>query len=131
MYRVMTPEAGFNGESCGVTFVNGVAEAVPDGPALRYFRNAGYGVEPLDAPEGGADEAPPELAPDEVPPVGSSANGEGADNGPVKPAGNASTEAWREYAVLKGVPAEEAEAMSRDQIKAKFNENESKEGEEQ
>ncbi|MCO1575023.1 hypothetical protein M8C13_04520 [Crossiella sp. SN42] len=50
-YRVTTPATGFTGVSAGVNFTNGVAEPVTDGPALSYFRAAGYGVEEIEPPE--------------------------------------------------------------------------------
>lgn len=112
-YRVTTPEQGYNGASVGVTFVSGVAENVPDGAALRYFRRAGYGVEEMSAarPAQVAESAADGAEPDN-------------DDGPVKPAGNASTDAWRAHAVAVGkLTAEEAESMSRDEIKAKFSDD--------
>ena len=46
MFRVTTPQPGYTGVSVGVQFIDGVGEC-PDGPALRYFRSQGYGVEPV------------------------------------------------------------------------------------
>lgn len=40
--------------------------------------------------------------------------------GPRAPAGNASREAWIGYAVSQGMPADEAAALSRDQIRQRF-----------
>lgn len=37
-----------------------------------------------------------------------------------RPAANASTAVWREYAIAQGVPAEEADAASRDELRARF-----------
>lgn len=99
-YRVTTPEPGYNGQSCGITFAGGVAENVPDGPALRYFRGAGYGVEDASA-------AAPESEP-----------GEPAE--PAKPAGNGSVTAWRAYAVAVGLPEDEVADMGRDDIKTRI-----------
>jgi outer membrane biosynthesis protein TonB len=52
-FKVSTPVEKFTGNVVGVDFANGTAEV--DGEqrqALSYFREAGYGIEPL------ADEAP-------------------------------------------------------------------------
>jgi len=43
-YRVTTPVKDFSGEVAGVAFVKGEA-VTSSGPALAYFRSAGYGVE--------------------------------------------------------------------------------------
>lgn len=57
-YRVTTPVPGFTGDSVGVAFTAGEAIVPADNaPALRYFRSAGYGVEPISAP---SDESPAE-----------------------------------------------------------------------
>lgn len=37
-----------------------------------------------------------------------------------RPAGNASTAAWREYAVAQGMPAEEAEQLGRDELRERL-----------
>lgn len=56
MARV-TATSGFTGTSVGVRFVEGVADDVPEGPALAYFRRAaGYAVQ--DAPTRLAPAAP-------------------------------------------------------------------------
>lgn len=90
MFRVTTPQPGYTGVSVGVQFIDGVGEC-PDGPALRYFRSQGYGVEP----------AEPAVEPAE----------------PQPPARNASTEVWRAYAVEHGgLTADAAAELSRDQL---------------
>ena len=95
MYRVSTPVAGFTGTSAGVNFTNGVAD-VDEGPALNYFRSAGYGVEDLAEP---ADEPDPA----------------------AQPRKSASTEAWRTWAVDHGgLSVEEANELSRDQLVERF-----------
>lgn len=92
MFRVTTPQPGFTGESVGVQFANGVGECL-DGPALRYFRSQGYGVEPVEVPA--EVDGPP----------------------PTHPARNASAEVWRAYAVKHhGLTADEAAELSRDQL---------------
>ena len=47
-FKVSAPVADYTGEAAGVEFRDGVAE-VDAGPALAYFRQAGYGVEEIDA----------------------------------------------------------------------------------
>lgn len=37
-----------------------------------------------------------------------------------RPAGNASTEEWRAYAVSKGMPADEADSLGRDELREKY-----------
>lgn len=97
MYRVTTPVVGFTGMSAGANFTDGVAE-VEDGPSLRYFRAAGYGIEPLAEP---ADE----------------------DSGAEMPKKSASTEAWRAWAAEHGgMAADVANTKSRDELVAHFTE---------
>jgi len=38
----------------------------------------------------------------------------------ARPAANASTAVWREYAIAQGVPADEADEASRDELRARF-----------
>lgn len=45
MARVQIPEGDFTGVIVGVSFADGVAEDVPEGTALAYFRRHGYIVE--------------------------------------------------------------------------------------
>lgn len=57
----------------------------------------------------------------EDPAAATGAGGAGApesgDEEMEMPAGNASTEAWREYAIAQGTPVEDAERMSRDELR--------------
>jgi hypothetical protein len=101
MYRVTTPVPGFTGTSAGVNFTDGAAE-VGEGPALAYFRAAGYGIEDLAEPE-------PEPEPEPT-----------ADPA-AQPRKSASTEAWRTWAVDHGgLSADEANELSRDQLVERF-----------
>lgn len=56
-FKITTPVANYTGDRAGVHFVKGVAEVDSETQlaALRYFRSAGYGVEPVgdSAAEGG------------------------------------------------------------------------------
>lgn len=45
-------------------------------------------------------------------------------NGDAAPAASASTEVWRSYAVSKGLPGDEAEAMTRGELVAHFTQTE-------
>lgn len=45
---------------------------------------------------------------------------EGAQGGPEKPAGNASLEAWQDYAKTKGATEEDVEGQTRDDLKATY-----------
>ena len=59
-------------------------------------------------------ERPPSAPDDPQQPV------EAAPEGVGQPASNASTQAWREYAVAAGMPLDEADQMSRDQLVAHY-----------
>ncbi|MCI0689451.1 MAG: hypothetical protein L0Y54_19770, partial [Sporichthyaceae bacterium] len=77
--------------SAGVNFTNGVAE-VADGPALAYFRTAGYGIEEIgDATAG---------------------------DGPKPPSSRDPKPVWVAYAIAQGVPADRAEAANKAGIPA-------------
>lgn len=103
MYRVTTPVVGFTGMSAGANFTDGVTE-IEDGPSLRYFRSAGYGIEELDEPA---------TEPAE----------EDLDDGAEMPRKSASTEAWRAWAIEHGgLPADVANTKSRDELVAHFTE---------
>lgn len=100
MYRVTTPVVGFSGMSAGVNFTDGVAE-VDDGPALRYFRSAGYGIEAIG-----------------IEAIDEEATGSDPAEMPKK---SASTEAWRNWAHEHGgMDREEADSYSRDELVAHF-----------
>lgn len=49
MARVKIPTGDFTGIIVGVNFADGVAEDVPEGTALAYFRRHGYTVEDAEA----------------------------------------------------------------------------------
>lgn len=54
----------------------------------------------------------------DIPPSELTASGDSA----AQPAGNASQEAWRSYALAKGADSAEIENLSRDQLRDKFGE---------
>lgn len=92
--KVSTPVPGYSGSVGGVAFAGGVAVVDEDAFAAEvgYFRRTGYTVEDVVAsPE-------PDGEPGEMPKK------------------SASTEAWRAYAVEHGMPQEEADGLSRDQL---------------
>ena len=129
-YKVTTPTAGYNGEVGGVYFVNGAAVVEAPAPlaplpysddedgqltrrqltereeigqhpgyrAMSYFRQAGYGVEDI-TPD-------TEAAPDDA----------DADSTPIVPSKSASTEVWRAFAKQAGMPVEQADSLTRDQL---------------
>lgn len=121
--KVATPVPGYTGSVGGVHFANGEALVDEDTHAaeLGYFRASGYFV---------ADDA--EAA--EVPPVGvdeeavddAADSGDEADDDAVRtPAKNAKAATWRAWAVEHGgMSAEEAGALSRDQLVERFAEAE-------
>ena len=83
-----------------IPFSNGVATVDGDthAAALRYFRQAGYGVEEL------ADEPAARAA----------------DDTDKLPAKSASKVEWKAYAIAHGVDEAEAEKTSRDDLAARF-----------
>lgn len=112
LVKVTTPVPDYSGSVGGVHFSGGVGYADPDTHAaeLDYFRARGYGV---DEEPAAAVEEPVDV--DEV-------DGEVLE---PRPAGNASTETWRTWAVDHGgMSAEEAGALSRDQLVERFAETE-------
>lgn len=106
--RVTTPVPGYSGSVGGVHFANGeaVADTEVHASEVAYFTARGYGVEDLDVEASAPDvEAEPEAEP--------------------QPARNASREAWRTWAVDHGgMSAEDAGALSRDELVARFAEEE-------
>ncbi|MEO3860879.1 hypothetical protein [Acrocarpospora sp. B8E8] len=101
-YKITAPDRKYTGEVGGIGFYKGVAECVDGGThsaGLNYCRRKGYTVEALDGPA--ADQEP-------------------QDSGDGRPAKSAAKTAWVKYAVARGVPAEEAEKSTRDQLAERF-----------
>lgn len=99
--RINTPVEDHNGAVGNVLITQGVGYADSDAHAaeLAYCRANGYTITELEAT------APPEpQVPAEAP----------------KPRKSGSAEAWRAYAVEHGMPAEEAEQSTRDQLVERF-----------
>lgn len=112
-YRVSTPVAGHAGQVGGIHFADGKALVDDETHAaeLAYCRAAGYTVEPVD---------------DDGEPVEVDEDGEPDDA--AMPKKSAKTEVWRAWAVKHGgMPPEEADAKSRDELVAHYTiqENES------
>lgn len=109
LVRVTTPVPDYSGSVGGVVFANG--EALVDdevyGAELGYFARSGYivheNVEEVAADEAGGDDPEPDPT----------------------PARNASTETWRAWAAEHGgMSAEDAGALSRDELVARFADSE-------
>lgn len=102
MYTVRTPVPGSNDTVGAVVFTGGVAQVDPavHEAELRYFRAAGYIID----------------EPDE--PVVADVDGDGASE--ELPRKSASTEAWRAFAVAHGMPEDEANSKSRDELAAHY-----------
>jgi hypothetical protein len=98
--EITTPEAGHTGRLGGITFADGRAVVDADAfPAeVAYCEARGYTVVAVEADD---------LAPADV-------DGDGVVD--ELPKRSASTEAWRAFAVEHGMTAEDAEAMTRDQL---------------
>jgi hypothetical protein len=101
-YEITTPEPRWTGEVAGVAFAHGRAEATdPPARVIAYFIRKGYGVSRLDVE---ASAEPADL-------------GDPDDQMPRKSASKAD---WVAYAVEHGVPAAEAESLTRDQLVERF-----------
>lgn len=104
-YRVSTPQSDFRGEVAGVAFFDGSAEVDETRlAALAYFRRRGYHMEAVQ---------PPSAAPQESPAADLS-----------KPRRSASKTDWQAYAIAHGVPQDEAEQLTRDQLAERFPDSE-------
>lgn len=49
-YKIIAPNKAYNGESAGVTFINGVGIA-KDGKSVDWFESKGYTVEAIKEPK--------------------------------------------------------------------------------
>lgn len=130
-YRVTTPQPGHSGAVGAVHFADGVAVVDDETHAaeLAYFRAQGYGCHELDDSAGDPvkraariDELESELArlraeeQDALAAAEEAAESDGDPGAADMPKKSASTEEWRAYAKASGMPAEEADAMSRTQL---------------
>lgn len=98
-FKITAPVEHVIGTVAGVTFNDSVGETDNPG-AVAYFKRHGYKVEELKTEPAPADDAL---------------------DGPELPKKSATTEVWRAYAVEHGgMTADEAAAMSRDQLAARF-----------
>ena len=110
-FKVSTPAPGYAGMVGSVQFADGVAVMDSDSHAaeLAYVTAAGYTVEPV-----GVDE----------PAVVEDVDGDGVVE--TLPKKSASAEEWRKFATAHGVPQDEADSLSRDQLVARFIKEDSK-----
>lgn len=99
-FHVRSPMADHTGAVGGVSFAHGYAlvDEATHAPELDYCRLAGYHVER-------AEDVATASVPVEV---------------VAKPRRNGSAEAWKAYAVSQGMPAEEADSLTRDQLAERF-----------
>ena len=108
-YVITTPEPRWTGEVAGVAFAfgRGVTDDNPPPRVINYFLRRGYGVEPVKA------------APSPAAEVSAPAADGPADRDPM-PRKSASKADWQTYAIAHGVPADEAESLTRDQLAERF-----------
>lgn len=101
-YVIITPEPRWTGEVAGVAFAfgRGVTDDNPPLRVINYFLRRGYGVEPVEVAAAPAADEP-------------------VDSDPM-PRKSASKVDWQAYAIAHGVPAEEAESLTRDQLAERF-----------
>lgn len=99
LVKIATPVPDYSGSVGGIRFDHGRAEVDEDRFAaeVAYCRARGYTVTDLA-------------------PAGEEPSGEGAE----LPKKSASTDVWRAYAVEHGMTADEANALSRDQLAERF-----------
>jgi hypothetical protein len=103
---IRTPVTDHSGVVGNVYITDGVghADSVQHAAEIAYCVRNGYTVEEIpDEPGDTSNPAEP-------------SNDETAPDGDEPPRRNASTEAWRAYAVAHGIPADEADALTRDQL---------------
>lgn len=107
--RVTTPVRGFTGIVVGVQFTDGAGDT--DNPtALAYFRRHGYTVS--------GEEHTPDSDDSDTTEEAETGDEETEEETPVvKPAGNASKQAWYEYALATGVSEDDLEGLDRNEIR--------------
>lgn len=108
--RVTTPVTGFTGTVVGVTFTNGAGET-DDPQALAYFTRHGYTL------GGGKTDKPEPVETDPEPDVLDDDTAADEENPVVMPAGNASKQAWSDYALASGFSEDEIEGLDRNELR--------------
>lgn len=105
---VATPAPGHTGQVGGVHFQDGVAEIddTTHAAELAYMRGAGYDVREVVA-ESSAPEDEPELS-------------EPVESDAAKPKKTAAVGEWRVYATTQGMSAEDADALTKNQLVERF-----------
>lgn len=116
--RINTPVDDHNGAVGNVVITQGVgcADSEVHAAEVAYCRRNGYTVtelEPDEVVELRQTRADLGFTPEQV------AEMEAEDADPM-PRRSGSTEAWRAYAVTHGIPAEEADSLTRDQLVERF-----------
>jgi hypothetical protein len=109
-FTVTAPVAEFNGDVAGLVFRAGeaVADGDADARALAYCRRHGYTVTPTSKKTTATKAA------------ASTPAAEPGGGEPTQPKGNASKAEWVAYAVAQGADHDEADAMTRDDLAAKY-----------
>ncbi|MCM1011905.1 hypothetical protein [Brevibacterium sp. XM4083] len=138
MKRVTTPVKGYTGIVAGVAFTDGEGHT-DDAAALAYFSRHGYRVADEEETPASDDESTgngddstgagestaggtpagdsgpdPEDDPDTV---GDEDSDEEHPGAAVKPGGNGSAQAWRDYALATGHTEDELEGLNRNEIR--------------
>lgn len=107
MTRIHTPVKNFTGTVVGVQFNDGTGET-DDPTALAYFERHGYTI--------GA--AKNDTTPEEEPAKANDGEETAKDSDTViRPAGNASKQAWYEYALANGFEEEELDGLDRNELR--------------
>jgi hypothetical protein len=130
---VRTPVSDWSGDVGQIHFEKGMAKVSDDAAELAYFTSAGYIIDDFDdALEAAPEENQPAIEdldvqggtnnPDVEAPVVKDVDGDGTEE--VLPRRNASAEEWRKFAVEHGMPKDEADGKSRDELVEHFTKEE-------
>lgn len=130
--RINTPVEDHNGAVGDVLITQGVGYADTEAHAaeLAYCRANGYTVTEVEPPAVVSLRHTREdlgFTAEQIAEMEAEDAADTAESGDKMPRRSGSTEAWRIYAVAHGVPADEAEQLSRDQLVERFTSSEENE----
>lgn len=114
--RVTTPVKNFSGTVVGVQFNDGVGDT-NDPIAIAYFARHGYNLAGEEHEPDNGDVDTPETPTSEASGDEKHTEDPEEDTPAVKPAGNASKQAWYEYALASGFDADELDGLDRNELR--------------
>jgi hypothetical protein len=120
--RITTPVPDHTGIVGNVWITDGVgfADSETHASEIAYCRANGYTIEELEAVELRQERHDLGYSAADV----AEMEAEDAEDADKLPRRNGSVQAWRDYAIAHGLPADEAEALTRDQLVERFTSNE-------